>query len=203
MNSRRTLYVIIALGLFLLYWFWVRPSAHKAADNNTSPVQILQHSKGIDDQINQIVVAYLAMKDAFVETDTALVKKNARLFIESLGSMDTLALKKDTVVVYEILQQAILDMKSNATSILQKTDITEMRKDFSNLTEMMYPAFFTAVHYEGSTLYLQNCPMAFYDSIAANWISNSNEVINPYLGKKHPRYQSAMLNCGEVKDSIK
>lgn len=203
MNKKRSLYIVIALGLFLLYWFLVRPSAHESTDTPVPQTQVLQHSMEVNGQINQIVVAYLAMKDAFVETDTALVKKNARLFIESLGSIDTLALKKDTVVAYETLHQTIQDMKSNASSILLKTDITEMRKDFSSLTDMMYPAFFTAVEYEGTTLYLQNCPMAFNDEIAANWISNSNEVINPYLGKKHPRYQSAMLNCGEVKDSIK
>ena len=44
--------------------------------------------------------------------------------------------------------------------------------------------------------------MAFDDTVPANWISNSSEIMNPYLGKKHPKYQAGMLNCGEIKDSI-
>jgi hypothetical protein len=44
--------------------------------------------------------------------------------------------------------------------------------------------------------------MAFNDNETAFWLSNSREVVNPYLGKKHPKYASGMLHCGEVKDSI-
>ena len=44
--------------------------------------------------------------------------------------------------------------------------------------------------------------MAINDSIPANWISNSQEILNPYLGKIHPEYKATMLHCGEVKDSI-
>ena len=44
--------------------------------------------------------------------------------------------------------------------------------------------------------------MAFGDDQAANWISNSTEIVNPYLGKRHPKYKAGMLHCGELKDSI-
>ena len=57
--------------------------------------------------------------------------------------------------------------------------------------------------YEGPTLYFQNCPMAFNDTEPANWISKTKEIMNPYMGKKHPKYQSGMLNCGEIIDTIK
>jgi hypothetical protein len=49
---------------------------------------------------------------------------------------------------------------------------------------------------------LQECPMAFNDTETANWISNSSEIINPYLGNNHPKYKAGMLHCGELKDSI-
>jgi hypothetical protein len=44
--------------------------------------------------------------------------------------------------------------------------------------------------------------MAFNENEPANWISNSQEIINPYLGKNHPKHKGTMLHCGEVKDSI-
>ena len=43
--------------------------------------------------------------------------------------------------------------------------------------------------------------MAFGDEVA-NWISNSSEIMNPYLGKKHAKYKDGMLHCGEVTDSL-
>jgi hypothetical protein len=105
-------------------------------------------------------------------------------------------------VVLATVKATIEDVKSNASSLLAQSDVTEMRKDFSSLTGMMYPSFFTALNYEGEKLYLQHCPMAFEGGQGANWISNNSEVVNPYLGTNHPKYKGTMLHCGEVKDSI-
>ncbi len=71
------------------------------------------------------------------------------------------------------------------------------------ISELMYPSFLKTVNYEGPKLFLQNCPMAFNDTESANWISNSEEIVNPYLGKNHPKYKGGMLHCGEIKDTIK
>jgi len=45
--------------------------------------------------------------------------------------------------------------------------------------------------------------MAFGEDKGADWISNSEEIVNPYLGKNHPEYKGSMLHCGEIKDTIK
>ena len=58
------------------------------------------------------------------------------------------------------------------------------------------------VKYDRQKLYHQHCPMAFNDEEEAWWISNSNKIENPYMGKNHPTYHAGMLGCGEVKDSI-
>jgi hypothetical protein len=44
--------------------------------------------------------------------------------------------------------------------------------------------------------------MAFGEDHDANWISNTAEIINPYLGKKNPEFKATMIHCGETKDSI-
>ncbi len=77
-----------------------------------------------------------------------------------------------------------------------------MREDFRMISENLYP-FLKTIKYEGSSLYWQNCPMAFGEGKEANWISNTKEIINPYLGKNHPEFKSSMLHCGEIKDTIK
>lgn len=69
------------------------------------------------------------------------------------------------------------------------------------ISDAMYDLVRT-VNFDRQIIYHQHCPMAFNDSEGAYWLSNSRAVINPYLGKKHPKYKAAMLACGEVTDSL-
>ncbi len=202
MKKRGLIYFIVIIIAVALYWFLLRPTPNSQESPKQAAIVIKKHSQVFNNNIDKLMSDYIALKDAFVEADTTLVKAKCLLFIQSLESIDTIELKKDTSLIYETIKATIADVQANASSLLVQTDITEMRKDFSGLTDMMYPTFFQVINYEGPTMYLQNCPMAFADTIPANWISNSNEVVNPYLGKKHPKYKAAMVNCGEVKDSI-
>ncbi len=202
MKKRGLIYFIVIIIAVALYWFLLRPTPNSQESPKQAAIVIKKHSQVFNNNIDKLMSDYIALKDAFVEADTTLVKAKCLLFIQSLESIDTIELKKDTSLIYETIKATIADVQANASSLLVQTDITEMRKDFSGLTDMMYPTFFQVINYEGPTMYLQNCPMAFDDEIPANWISNSNEVVNPYLGKKHPKYKAAMVNCGEVKDSI-
>ena len=93
-------------------------------------------------------------------------------------------------------------IKSNAADILVQTNLLEMRKDFSMVSENLYP-FFKIINYEGDKMYWQNCPKAFGDDKEANWVSKTTEVVNPYLGKNHPEFKATMLHCGMIKDTIK
>lgn len=147
--------------------------------------------------------AYHGIKNAFVEGDTNLAKQNTVHLITLLDSIPLGELKKDTAMIFETALSSLNDIRANAQSLLQQNDIVEMRKDFSMVTEMLYPAFFKTINYEGPKLYLQHCPMAFDEDKGANWISNNIEILNPYLGKNHPKYKGTMLHCGEVLDTIK
>jgi hypothetical protein len=196
---------LLFLGVIILIvscWFYVNKKS-TPKDVTPTAIKLKSHSESFNNNIQKVVDAYLNIKDAFVDGDTSLVKSTTQIFIKTLDSIDTLELKKDTASVYETVLITIQDIKSNASSILLQNDITEMRKDFSSMTDVMFPSFFYTINYEGPTLYLANCPMAFYDSIPANWISKNEEIMNPYMGKNHPIYKSGMLHCGEVKDSIK
>ena len=194
--------LIVILAAFSIYWFTLRTKNGGSKAPKVEPMALKKHSDAFNDKINMVVSNYLALKDAFVEADTAAVKQKALAFNTSLNNIDTAELKKDTALVFETVVAAINDVRANGESLVKQTDITEMRKDFSSLTDMMYPTFFTAIKYEGPKLYLENCPMAFDNDVPANWISNSAEIVNPYMGKKHPKYKGGMINCGDVKDSI-
>lgn len=197
------LFIILILAAFCVYWFILRTKKSGPKEPKQAPIVLQKHSDTFNVQVERAIDAYLNMKDAFIESDTLSVKSNASIFIKMLDSIPVMELKKDTAMIYETVQATIEDIKRNTASLISQTSLDEMRKDFSMVTEMMYPSFFKAINYEGKKLYLQNCPMAFGDDKGANWISNSEEVINPYLGKQHPKYKATMLHCGELMDTIK
>lgn len=200
--KRILLFLLVIIVVLAGYWFFIRKINHGPKAPKPAPIALKKHSDKFNKSVDSIVNAYLSIKNAFVESDTAAAKKATTDFITLLDRMPLKELEKDTVTVVETVKGNVADIRSNAASLLMQTNITEMRKDFDMVTNMMYPSFFTAINYEGPTLYFTTCPMAFDDSVSANWISNSAEIMNPYLGKNHPKYHSGMLNCGEVKDSI-
>ncbi|MEO6490868.1 MAG: DUF3347 domain-containing protein [Ferruginibacter sp.] len=167
------------------------------------PIALKKHSDAFNMRIDKMVNAYLSIKDAFVEDDTTSVKLHSKTLITLLDSIPVDEMKNDNASINESAKSSISDIRLNAVSLLSQTDITEMRQDFRMITEMMYPGFFKTINYEGPKLYLQNCPMAFGEDRPADWISNTIQVVNPYMGKHHPAYKSSMLHCGEVKDTIK
>ena len=195
-------FIWIIFGGLAIYFLFFNKKKNNVDDPKQQSIVLKKHSDAFNNSTDSVVNAYLDIKNAFVNADTAGAKAAARNFIVLIDRIPIDELKKDNATIFETVQSNIADIKSNATSLLDQTNITEMRKDFSAVSDMMYPSFFTTINYEGPKLYLQNCPMAFSDSIPANWISNSAEIVNPYMGKNHPTYHAGMLACGSVKDSI-
>src|SRR5690606_8003017 len=137
-------------------------------------------------RLNTAIDEYLNMKDAFIESDVEKSKQHAANFAALLDSIPYHDLKQDSVLIQEGVMAIAADLKSNAMRIVNAKDLNEMRLTLSTITELMYPAFLKMTNYEGRSLYLQHCPMAFADTIAANWLSYDVEIMNPYLGKDHP-----------------
>jgi hypothetical protein len=194
--------LVVLIAAFATYWFGFRKKEQGPEAPPLAHIELKTHSELFNNSVDSIVREYLTMKNAFVEADSASVKNATKNFIALLDRFPIDELKKDTAAIIETVRGNIMDIKSNAASILNQTDITEMRHDFSMVTEMMYPSFFTAINYEGQRLYVQKCPMAFGDDMSANWISDSRAIVNPYLGKTHPKYKATMLDCGDVVDSV-
>ena len=198
---KRILFIIILLlAAFAVYWFKFR-TAVVAEELKQQPIKTSRHSAGFNNSFDTLMNYYFEIKDAFVDADSVKAKAAAERFITATGTLKIDELKTDSVV-YQSVAMQLNDIKANAESMLKQPNILEMRRDFWGVSESIYPLL-KSVYYEGNTLYWQNCPMAFGDDKGANWISNTEEIVNPYLGKKHPEYKAAMLHCGEVKDSIK
>jgi hypothetical protein len=198
-----TLILAVVAFLFGIYWFKFRATEPTVPEPpKQAPIAVKKHTENFNKNVDSVINSYLSIKDALVNDDAVNAKAATTKFINFLSTFPIEELKKDTTSIYETAKMNIEDMKSNAVSLNNQTDITEMRRDFNMVTTMMYPSFFKAINYEGQKLYYTNCPMAFGENEEANWISNSREIVNPYLGKVHPKYKATMLGCGEVKDSI-
>jgi hypothetical protein len=165
------------------------------------PLALKQHSDAFNKSIDATMAAYFEMKAAFVDADSTKAKEACKKMLMLADSINLVELKKDTSGIYVTDSLSLENIKANAKSLLVQPNITEMRKDFSMVNENLYP-FLKAINYKGPKVYWQNCPMAFGEGKEANWISNTEEIVNPYLGKNHPEFKSSMLHCGEIKDTI-
>ena len=190
-------FVFIGLGI---YWFVIKKTV-QVQGKQQEVLKATLHSAPFNASIDSLLNGYFTLKSAFVEADSAQVKLAAKKILLLANQLNLTELKKDTAGIAETVGMQLNDIKANAESLLNQNSLTEMRQDFRMVSESLYPLLKT-IHYEGATLYWQNCPMAFGEDKEANWISNTAEIINPYMGKHHPEFKTAMLHCGEVKDSI-
>jgi hypothetical protein len=152
------------------------------------------------DPVSKLLAAYYSLKESLVEADSSAAD-NAAVYLGGLAdSTEALALVNDSTK--EKIAENLLDSISITTAQLVKaSDLTGRRRSFSQLGSYML-ALLQQTDYSASTVYIQECPMAFNDTETASWLSNAAEIVNPYLGKKHPKYSAGMLHCGELKDSI-
>lgn len=194
--------LIVILAIAGYYWYMFSHAGRGDSGPKQEPITLKKHSEAFNNAVSAAMNSYFGMTDAFVEADTTKIKENARQFVELIDSIPMDELKKDTASIYDIAMSSFEGIKSNAQSLLTMTDIGEMRKDYSMVSENLYP-FFKIINYEGAKMYWQNCPMAFGDDKGANWVSKTTEILNPYLGKNHPEFKATMLHCGMVKDTIK
>jgi Protein of unknown function (DUF3347) len=193
--------IFLAAVLFGVWWFFLKKDTHVTGPKQ-EPIKTYKHSNEFNQRISDAINNYLSMKNAFVDADTLKIKLNDQKFIATIEGVRLNELHKDDSAILLTAQQYISDIKANAEAMLHENDITEMRQDFRMVSDNLYP-FLKTIGYEGPKLYWQNCPMAFGENKEGNWISNTSEIINPYLGKNHPEYKSTMLGCGETKDSLK
>jgi len=85
------------------------------------------------------------------------------------------------------------DLKTSLQNLSNSTDIEEARLELATVSNSMY-SMVKAFHPNDSPLYYQYCPMA-RNNQGANWISATEEVVNPYMGQ-------AMLACGRTQETI-
>jgi Cu(I)/Ag(I) efflux system membrane fusion protein len=141
-------------------------------------------------QLKAVTDAYLEIKDALVETDPEKAMLASAGFVASLDEVDMALLSG---VPHNFWMEKRNALAAHAGKISESDDIEKQREQFEHLSNALVKTI-KAFGITGDTLYVQHCPMAF-DNDGADWISNVEEIRNPYFGER-------MLKCGLVTDTI-
>lgn len=159
---------------------------------------ISKHSNSFNVSVQSAMDSYRALTEAFVNWDSNAVAQRAKELKLKLDSINFFGFNPSIITApVDTLQLAKKDLQS---MIADKT-ITDKRHDLNSLTQHLY-SFLDKVQYDEKKIYLNECPMAFNDSIPGDWLSLTDSIRNPYLGLHHPHYGSAMIECGSTKSTI-
>jgi len=157
-----------------------------------------KHSNSFNASVQSAMDSYHALTEAFVNWDSAAIIRQSGDLELKLDSINFYGFSPNTITApVDTLSLAKTDLQSMAAN----TTITDRRHDLNSLTGHLYD-FLALVQYDEKKIYLDECPMAFNDSIPGHWLSESDVIRNPYMGLHHPTYGKAMIECGNNKSAI-
>ena len=111
--------------------------------------------------------------------------------VKAFTGFNKAILTPDQAKVYNDIED---DAREHAEHIGSNAgNIKHQREHFDMLSNDIYQLVKTFGG--GQKLYYDHCPM-YNDGKGANWISETKDIANPYLGK-------AMPTCGTVKEELK
>ncbi len=140
----------------------------------------------------EIIAGYLQLKNALAKDNGQDAATAGNAIVATLAKVDMKSLSDIQMKGYMVIAD---DLKEHAEHIgANAGKIEHQREHFIMLSKDMAD-FVKAFGNGGQTLYKDFCPMA-NDGKGATWISEVNEIKNPYLGSKMP-------DCGSVKETIK
>ncbi len=147
-------------------------------------------NKAFQQQLDQAVKGYLALKDALVETDAEMAAEKAGSLHEGLMQIKAQQLNGKAQDYWKTKRLAL---EGHSQKISELSDVEEQRNQFDFLSQALIETV-KAFGIPTQTYYVQYCPMAFDDQGAA-WLSAEDKVLNPYFG-------DVMLRCGVVQETL-
>lgn len=141
-------------------------------------------------QLNGFLTDYFALNQALIEDNQDGAKAAAKKLSETVIKFDMTKLEGEQMNFYHL---QVAKLNEGLKGIAASADIEETRNELSAISESIY-AMVKAYHPNESALYVQFCPMA-KNGAGATWVSNTNEVINPYMGQR-------MLKCGRTQETL-
>lgn len=198
----RPVFIFLLLsGAAILVWLIAAKPAAKPVNTKQQPLAVSKHSAAFNASIDAFLADYNKLAEQFVNWDSASAANTAQALTKDLQSINLDELKKDSAVIHETASMFVENAKGDVQSIASEKSIRPQREAFNSLTDNFYQ-FLNTVKYDQQKLYLQQCPMAFDDTKPGLWLSEKEEIRNPYMGLHHPTYGRGMISCGETKTGM-
>ncbi|HTN20722.1 MAG TPA: DUF3347 domain-containing protein [Pelobium sp.] len=138
----------------------------------------------------ELVNNYLQLKNALTKDNDKDAATAGNEMVKAFTNFDKASLTPEQAKVYNDVEE---DAKEHAEHIgANEGNIEHQREHFDTLSEEMYELVKSVG--AGQKLYYTHCPM-YNDNKGANWLSQTKEIQNPYLGQ-------AMSTCGTVKEEL-
>ncbi|WP_017732291.1 efflux RND transporter periplasmic adaptor subunit [Nafulsella turpanensis] len=141
------------------------------------------------DQLNEVVEAYLVLKEGLVEADEEKVAKASTALLLVLEKLDGSVLEGEAAAFWQEKRKFLFQH----AKLCKEADTLEgKRENFIYLSQPLIKL--VEAFGADQTLYVDFCPMA-QDGNGAYWLSEIEEIRNPFMPE-------VMLSCGEVIDVI-
>jgi Protein of unknown function (DUF3347) len=194
--------IVLALAAFAVDKFFFTKKNSVADEPKQLALAVSKNSEAFNESFEKLLNGYFSLKDAISDYDTAKANAAAKEMIVFADSLKTNEIKGDSSGdIRKTAENFAGTISGSAKGLRGEPDLTKKKREFQMISEALYNLVRT-VRYDRQKLYHQHCPMAFNDDEEAWWISNSNKIDNPYLGKKHPKYKATMETCGDITDSL-
>lgn len=140
--------------------------------------------------ISGLLTNYLQIKNALTKDNDKEAATAANEMVKAFGSFDKASLTTEQAKVYNDIEEDALEHAKHIGANAGKID--HQREHFDILSKDVYDLVKELG--AGQKLYYTNCPM-YNNNKGANWLSETKEIQNPYLGQSMP-------TCGSVKEEL-
>ena len=167
-------------------------------DSSNKEVSDSTASVGTTDQVttekkmpaDDLLAGYLKIKNALTNDNDKESASTATELANAFKTMDKSALTEEQSKVFADIEADAIEHAEHIAS--NAGNLVHQREHFETLSGEVYEL--VKATGAGKKLYYTNCPM-YNNNKGANWLSETKEVKNPYLGQ-------AMLTCGTVQEEL-
>ncbi len=182
--------MIIALALVSLSVYAQHENHDMQKKDNNQEIATYETDTKFQDQLAALYESSLALTEAFVSSDPAVVTKKAEIVELALKKIDMTLLKGKAHMDWMKYRKEIM---SSIAIFKSEEKITDQRIAYADFSNSLYRSV-KAFGMNGKEAYYQHCPMAL-NNTGAYWLSDKAEIRNPYFG-------NAMMKCGSTKEKI-
>ena len=183
--------IILSLTLVsILFAACNNNGSEKAVSDSTASVAVSGEATENKAPAREILAGYLKLKNALTNDNDKEAAAIATQLAKAFKAVDKTALNAEQSQVFTDVEADAIEHAEHIAA--NAGDLVHQREHFETLSDEVYELV-KAIG-AGQKLYYTNCPM-YNNNKAANWLSETKDVKNPYLGQ-------AMLTCGSVKEEL-